>query len=77
MQINIHEAKSNLSQLIQSALSGEEVIIAKAGTPLVKMVAIPTKKIRHPGALKGKITLADDVLLQEDTELTALFEQGL
>ena len=40
MEVNIHEAKTHLSRLIERALSGEEVIIAKAGNPLVRLVRI-------------------------------------
>lgn len=44
MQVNIHEAKSNLSKLIVKAMQGEEVIISKAGNPLVKVVRIENDK---------------------------------
>lgn len=58
--INIHEAKTHFSKLIQSVLEGEEVVIAKAGQPLVRMVPLlPSKKNRF-GTLKGKIKIADD-----------------
>ena len=58
---NISEAKSQLSALVESVLSGEEVIIGKAGKPLVLMtVYSEKKKKRCPGALRGKIKMADD-----------------
>jgi prevent-host-death family protein len=41
MHFNIHQAKTNLSRLIERALSGEEVVIAKAGSPVVKLVPVP------------------------------------
>lgn len=41
MQVTIHEAKTNLSRLIQAALAGEEVVIAKGKQPLVKLVVVP------------------------------------
>ena len=41
MQVNIHQAKTNLSRLIEKAMDGHEVVIAKAGKPLVKLVRIP------------------------------------
>lgn len=60
MQSNMHEAKSKLSQLVESALSGEEVIIAKAGKPAVRLVPCKTAKKRVFGQFKGKINLADN-----------------
>jgi prevent-host-death family protein len=59
---NMHEAKTHLSKLVQQALNGEEVVIAKNGVPLVKLVPCqPEKKLRPaPGLWKGKIWIADD-----------------
>ena len=58
---NISEAKAQLSALIEKVLAGQEVIIGKAGKPVAKLVRYePTEKPRKPGALKGKITIADD-----------------
>lgn len=59
---SIHEAKTHLSKLIQKALAGEEVIIANAGKPVVKLVPIeqPAKKVRQFGGWKGQIWMADD-----------------
>jgi prevent-host-death family protein len=69
MQIsNIHEAKSQLSKLIESALAGEEIIIAKAGKPLVKLVPYQEKiEPRLPGGWEGKVVMSDDF----DDELPA------
>lgn len=59
--MNIHQAKTHFSQLIEKALNGGEVIIAKAGVPIVKLVPLTVvKQKRLPGALKGKIKIADD-----------------
>jgi len=59
--INIHQAKTNFSKLILKAQSGEEVIIAKAGKPIIRLVPIvPPPKPRTPGSAKGKITIAPD-----------------
>ncbi len=62
MQIaNISEAKAQLSALIEKVLSGEEVIIGKAGKPVARLVKYENNKgARRPGALKGKIKIADD-----------------
>lgn len=58
MEVNIHEAKTQLSKLIQQALEGEDVIIAKAGTPLVRLVRI-SEDPPLLGSAKGLITLKD------------------
>jgi len=59
--VNIHEAKTHLSRLIQRAAAGEEIIIAKAGTPLVKLVPyVATREVRKPGCWRGKVHIADD-----------------
>jgi antitoxin (DNA-binding transcriptional repressor) of toxin-antitoxin stability system len=61
MQINMHEAKSQLSKLVQAALDGEEVIIARNGAPVVQITKfIPAKIKRKPGAWEGTLWLADD-----------------
>jgi len=58
---NISEAKAQLSALIEKVKAGQEVIIAKAGTPVVKLVLYErSEKPRSPGALRGKIEIADD-----------------
>jgi prevent-host-death family protein len=58
---NIHEAENNLSQLIEYALQGEEVIISQAGKPLVKLVRYsPAATPRTPGFWAGKVKMADD-----------------
>jgi prevent-host-death family protein len=62
MQItNISEAKAQLSALIEKVLSGEDVIIGKAGKPVARLVRYSENpKARKPGALKGKIKIAAD-----------------
>jgi prevent-host-death family protein len=58
---NIHEAKSNLSRLLEKAVAGEEVIIAKAGKPVARLV--PYERggpPRKPGIWKGKVRIAPD-----------------
>ena len=61
-QVNIHEAKTNLSRLVQRALNGEDIVIAKAGRPLVRMVPITDRSgaIRRPGSAKGQVEIAPD-----------------
>lgn len=60
-QVNLHFAKTHLSRLVQEALSGKEVILARAGTPLVRLVPVdgPPPK-RTLGMDAGQIVLADD-----------------
>lgn len=55
MEVNIHEAKTNLSKLIERARSGDEVIIAKAGTPMVRLVPVDRPAKRIFGSAKGLI----------------------
>lgn len=55
IQVNIHEAKTTLSKIIEQACLGEEVIIAKAGRPMVRLIPIRTQPSgRMFGALRGK-----------------------
>lgn len=57
----MHEAKTHLSRLVERAAAGEEVVIAKAGKPVAKLVAYNrSRKPRKPGAWKGKLWLAPD-----------------
>lgn len=56
--VNIHQAKTNFSKLVDAVMQGEEIIIAKAGKPAAKLVPIAlSKPKRKPGALKGKIKI--------------------
>ncbi len=58
---NIHDAKSRLSKLVESAINGEEVIIAKAGQPMVRLVPIRADETaREGGQWKGRVRIADD-----------------
>lgn len=77
MQIfNIHEAKTNLSKLIEKAQKGDEVIIAKAGKPVAKLSSYEEKlKPRKLGLWKGKVWVADD-FDDEDEEINKLFYEG-
>ena len=58
---NISEAKAQLSALIERVLAGQEVIIGKAGKPVAKLVRYErSEETRKPGALRGKIKIAED-----------------
>jgi prevent-host-death family protein len=66
---NIQEAKTQLSQLIESVLAGEEVVISQAGKPLVRLVKYEgSAQPRHPGGWEGQVMMADDF----DEELPAI-----
>jgi prevent-host-death family protein len=61
MEVNIHEAKTHLSKLLERVALGEEVIIAKAGTPVAKLVPIAGKgEKRVLGTAKGDFVVPDD-----------------
>lgn len=71
---NIHEAKTHLSRLIESVIAGEEVVIAKAGKPLVKLIPYEeTKQPRQPGGWEGKVTISDDFNDELPQEILAGF----
>lgn len=71
--INIHQAKTNLSKLIEKTQKGEDVIIAKAGKPVAKLTAYKEKlKPRKFGLWKGKVWMADN-FNDEDEEINKLF----
>ena len=71
--VNIHKAKTNLSKLIEKTLQGEDVVIAKAGKPVAKLVAYKEKlKPRKLGLWKGKVWVSDD-FDDEDEEINKLF----
>lgn len=61
LTVNIHDAKTNLSKLIEKAVRGESFIIAKAGKPLVKVVAIAQAEGPKPriGFMKGRLSVPD------------------
>ena len=61
VQVNVHEAKTHLSKLINKVLEGEDVIIAKGNKPVVKMTMIDDlKPKRKLGSAKGKIRIMED-----------------
>ena len=58
--INVYEAKTNLSKLLEGVSRGDEFIIAKSGKPVAKLTSYKTKKQIKFGVLKGKIQIIDD-----------------
>ncbi len=72
--INLYEAKTNLSQLVERAAAGEEIVIAKAGRPLARLV--PLNKRREPrplGLFKDSIVVHDDFDAPLPDDLAAAF----
>ena len=75
--VNIHEAKTHLSRLVEEAAKGEPFVIAKAGKPLVKVVPLdepPKKPIRRMGFMKGQISVPDDFDTMGQDEIIRMFE---
>jgi prevent-host-death family protein len=59
--VNIHEAKTHLSRLVQRVQNGEEIVIARAGKPVARLTAIATRPARRiPGLDKGKVIIHPD-----------------
>ena len=72
--VNIHEAKTHLSRLIEQAARGEPVIIAKAGKPIVKLVPVDAPaKPRRIGFMAGEIKVPDDFDTMGQEEIERLF----
>ena len=60
--LNLYESKTHLSKLIERAVAGEDIVIAKAGKPMVRLVPWVEKPVKHrrSGRLAGKIHIAED-----------------
>ncbi|MDL2335666.1 MAG: type II toxin-antitoxin system prevent-host-death family antitoxin [Chloroflexota bacterium] len=76
MKVNIHEAKTQLSRLVDRAAAGEEITIARAGKPVAKLVRYqsPVER-RTPGAWRGQVWLAPD-FDATDEQTISLFEDS-
>ncbi|MGE5501820.1 MAG: type II toxin-antitoxin system Phd/YefM family antitoxin [Ignavibacteriales bacterium] len=82
-QVNIHQAKTHLSQLLAEVEAGEEVVIARAGKPVVRLTLVaPEPKgaerwpDRKPGRLKGKIFFSDEDWWKADAEIERMMTHG-
>ncbi|MDO8377292.1 MAG: type II toxin-antitoxin system Phd/YefM family antitoxin [Aquabacterium sp.] len=60
LTVNVHEAKSQLSKLLEAVEAGQEVTIARAGRPVARLVGLVGKPPRHLGALIGKLNIPED-----------------
>lgn len=56
--VNLHEAKTHLSELVGAAAAGEEIVIARAGKPLARLMPLEKVEPRRPGLAKGRVTEA-------------------
>ena len=75
--VNTHEAKTNLSRLIDEVQEGEEVVIARGNKPMARLVPFDTKRpVRKAGFLKGKIRVADDFDAPLPDEVLDAFGSG-
>ncbi|MGR6964175.1 type II toxin-antitoxin system Phd/YefM family antitoxin [Geodermatophilus sp. URMC 61] len=71
--VNVHEAKTHLSRLLEAVEAGEDVVIARAGRPIARLVPVAARtEPRAPGSWRGRVSIADDF---DDTpeELIAAF----
>ena len=76
MEVNIHEAKTHLSKLLDRVALGEEVVIAKAGTPVAKLIPVTSKaKKRVLGTAKGDFVVPED-FNDPDPEIERMFYES-
>ena len=75
-KVNIHEAKSQLSKLIEKAMNGEDVVIAKAGKPKVRLVPIEDEIKDWFGMDEGKIWMSDDFDELPDDIMAAFYGEN-
>lgn len=77
MQVNMLEAKNALSRLVAAAERGEDVILARDGKPVVRLVPYEAPKVKPPGAWKGKVKVSPDWDSPEtNAEIAAMFEES-
>lgn len=77
--VNIHEAKTHLSRLVEQAALGEPFVIAKAGKPLVKVVSLGApepRQMKRLGFMAGQIVVPEDFDRMGSTEIEQLFGDG-
>lgn len=73
--VNIHEAKTHLSRLIRRVLAGEEITIARAGTPVARLVPIePAPRDRTPGSASGEIEISPEFYDPLPAEMLEAFQ---
>lgn len=73
-QVNIHEAKTQLSKLVELAEAGQEIVLARAGKPVARLVPLDQPRVRQSGRLKGMLQISDDFDSPLPDELQRAFE---
>ena len=74
-QVNVHDAKTHLSRLLERVAKGEEIVLAKAGRPIARLVPyIPEVKERRPGSARGDISMSADFDAPLPDEIGRAFE---
>ena len=77
MQVNLHDAKTHLSRYVDQALAGEEVVIARAGKPLVRLMPVSEERpTRRLGFLAGTARIEADLKRDFEDEINAMFDLG-
>lgn len=74
--VNIHRAKTQLSKLIERVCEGEEIVIARGGKPVARLVPLERRRPRELGSMKGRIRIGKDFNAPLPDELLDLFEGG-
>ena len=74
--VNVSHAKAQLSQLLARAEAGEEIVIARRGEPVARLVACKPRKKRRPGRLKGRVVIPDDFFDPLPEEELKLWQGG-
>ena len=74
--INVHEAKTHLSRLLDDAAAGKEIIIAKSGKPIAMLVSIHKRAARRKGLLKGRVRIGKAFADPLPKEVVEGFEKG-
>ena len=76
--VNVHEAKTHLSKLLARVEAGEEIILARGGAPIAKIVPIPVQREwAGPGAWKGKYDIPDDAFAWTEDELREMLGSSI
>lgn len=76
-RVNVHDAKTHLSNLLERVQAGEEIVICKSGKPIAKLSAyVPVKTPRKPGGWEGRVWMADDFDDLPPELLAAFYGEG-